>query len=123
MKFGYQTSGNAGVIWSDEPSFNAFPYIRRSLSLENTEGSLQSGLPGYKSKTRGRFCDGLGSNIMVQHSVRPIIVLHGRITARKYVDRLGNHVHSMIQTLFPNNVVDLKKPMASFAQLELLSHL
>jgi hypothetical protein len=42
---------------------------------------------------------------MVQYSVGPIITLHGRITAMKYldVDRLGNHVHPMIQMLFPNN--------------------
>jgi hypothetical protein len=40
---------------------------------------------------------------MVQHSVGPIITLNGRITARKYVGRLGNQAHLMIQTLFPNN--------------------
>jgi hypothetical protein len=55
------------------------------------------------SETRGTFCDGLGSNIVVQYSVGPIITLHGRITAREYVDRLGYQVYSMIQTLFPNN--------------------
>jgi hypothetical protein len=32
-----------------------------------------------------------------------MISLHGRITARECVDRLGNQVHPMIQTLFPNN--------------------
>jgi hypothetical protein len=31
-----------------------------------------------------------------------IITLHGRITASEYVDRLGNLVKPMIQTLFPN---------------------
>jgi hypothetical protein len=41
-----------------------------------------------------RFCDGLGSSIMLQYF---------RITAREYVDRLGNQVHPMIQTLCPNN--------------------
>jgi hypothetical protein len=45
----------------------------------------------------------LGSNIVVQHSVGPIITLHDRITAREHVDRLGNEVHPMIQTLFLNN--------------------
>jgi hypothetical protein len=58
---------------------------------------------GSNSKTRGRFCDGLGSNILVQHSVGPIIILHGQITAREYMDRLGNQVHPMIQMLFSNN--------------------
>jgi hypothetical protein len=38
-----------------------------------------------------------------QYSVGPIITLHGRITEREYVDKLGNQVHPMIQTLFPNN--------------------
>jgi hypothetical protein len=40
---------------------------------------------------------------MSWYSVGPIINLHGRITAREYVDRLGNQVHHIIQTLFPNN--------------------
>jgi hypothetical protein len=42
---------------------------------------------------------------VVQYSVGPIITLHGRITAREYVDRLDNQVHSMMQTLFANNAV------------------
>jgi hypothetical protein len=46
---------------------------------------------------------GVGSNIVVQCSVGPIITLYGQITAREYVDRLGNQVHPMIQTLFPKN--------------------
>jgi hypothetical protein len=37
------------------------------------------------------------------YPVGPIITLHGRITARDYVSRLGNQVHHMIQTLFRNN--------------------
>jgi hypothetical protein len=32
-----------------------------SLRLENTQGSLQSGMPGSTSETQGRFCDGLGN--------------------------------------------------------------
>jgi hypothetical protein len=50
-----------------------------------------------------RCCDGLGSNIVIQNSVGPIITLHGRITAREYADRLGNQEQPMIQTIFPNN--------------------
>jgi hypothetical protein len=42
----------------------------------------------------------LGNNIRVQHSVGPIITLDGRITAREYVDRLGNQVHPMIRRYF-----------------------
>jgi hypothetical protein len=75
------------------------------LCLENNQGSLQFGMPGSNYETRGRFCDGLGSNIKVQYSVGSISTLHGQITARQYVDRLGNQVHPMIQTLFPNNAV------------------
>jgi hypothetical protein len=58
---------------------------------------------GSNSETQGSFCDGLGSNIVVQYSVGPIITLHSRINAREYVDRLGNQVHPMIQTLLMNN--------------------
>jgi hypothetical protein len=47
----------------------------------------------------------VGCNIVVQYSVGPIITRHGRITAREYVDRLGNQVHPMSQTLFPNDAV------------------
>jgi hypothetical protein len=39
---------------------------------------------------------------VVQYSVGPIITLHGRIAARENVDRLGNELHPMIQTLFSN---------------------
>jgi hypothetical protein len=39
---------------------------------------------------------------VAQYSIVHIITLHGRITAREYVDRLVNQVHPMIQT-FPNN--------------------
>jgi hypothetical protein len=84
---------------------HAVPYIMKSLHLQNTQGSLQSGMLGSNIETRGRFCDGYGSNIQVQYSVCPIITLHGRITARDYVDSLGNQVRLMIQTLFPNNDV------------------
>jgi hypothetical protein len=39
----------------------------------------------------------------VQYFVDPILTLRGRNTAREYVDRLGNQVHPMIQTLFLSN--------------------
>jgi hypothetical protein len=62
-------------------------------------------LPGSNSEIQGRFCDDLGRHVVVQYSVGPIVTLHGRITAREYVDRLGNQLHPIIQTLFPNNSV------------------
>jgi hypothetical protein len=60
-------------------------------------------MPGSNSETWGKFCDGLGNNIMVQYSVGPLITLLVSITAREYLDRLGNLVHPMIQMLFVNN--------------------
>jgi hypothetical protein len=87
------------MIWSDESFFTLCPTLGR-VYVWRTSGSLQSGMPGCNSETQGRFCDGVGSNIVVQYSVGPIINLHGRITAR---DRLGNQVHPMIQTLFLKN--------------------
>jgi hypothetical protein len=68
------------------------------------------------------FCDGLGSNIVVQYSVSPFITLHGRITAREYVDRFGNQVHPMIQTLFRTTMQFSKTTKPPFTQLELFSH-
>jgi hypothetical protein len=44
---------------------HALPYVRKSLHLENTQGNLQSGMPGSNSETHGRFCVGLGSNTVV----------------------------------------------------------
>jgi hypothetical protein len=82
---------------------HAASFIRKSLLLENNQGNLQSGMSGCKSEKRGRFCDGFGSSIVVQYSVGPISILHGRITAKEYVGRWGIQVHLIIQTLFPNN--------------------
>jgi hypothetical protein len=105
IKHGHQATGNARVILLDESSFTLFPTsIRKSLRLENTQGSQQSGKPGSISDTRGRLCDGLGSNIVVQYSVVPIITLDP-ISVREYVDSLGSQLHSTIQMLFPNNDV------------------
>jgi hypothetical protein len=67
------------------------------------QGSPQSGMPGFNSETQGRFCDGLGSNNVVQYFVGPINTLHSQITAREYVGRLDNKVHPMIQTLYLND--------------------
>jgi hypothetical protein len=51
-----------------------------------------------------------GGSVMVSaailwYSLGPIITLHGQITVREYVDRLGNQVHPMIQTFMNNNAV------------------
>jgi hypothetical protein len=53
------------VIWLDDSSFTLFPASGGVLRLENTQGRLQSGMPGSNSETRKGLCDGLGSNIVV----------------------------------------------------------
>jgi hypothetical protein len=65
--------------------------------------------------SRGSFCHGLGSNIMVQYSLRPIITLHGR--ARENVNRLGNNAYPTIQTSFPNNDAVFQDDSVAFKQL------
>jgi hypothetical protein len=82
---------------------HALPFIRKSLSFENTQGSLQFGIPGSSSEALEKLCNGLGSNVVVQYPVGPIITFHGRITAREYVDGLGNQAHPMMQMLFTDN--------------------
>jgi hypothetical protein len=102
IKPGHQTTGNARVVWSDESFFTMFPksgkvYVWRTPK----EACNPECMPGFNSEKRG-FCDGLGSNIVVQYSVGPVITIHCQITARKCLERLGNQVHSVIQT-FMNN--------------------
>jgi hypothetical protein len=80
---------------------HAVLYIRKFL--ENAQGTLQSKMPGSNSETQGRLCDGLSSTIMVQYSAGHITTFRGRITAREYVNRLGDQAHPIIQALFPNN--------------------
>jgi hypothetical protein len=78
-------------------------------------------MPGYNSEIREKFCHELRSNIVEQYSVGPIITFHGRIIAREYVDRLGNQVQPMMQTLFGTTMLFSKMTMPPFTQLELLS--
>jgi hypothetical protein len=84
IKRGHQTIGNAWYVrWV---VLHDASYIMKGLHSENTEGRIQSRMPGSISETWERFCGGLGSSIMVQYSVGPIITLHGRVAARQYVD-------------------------------------
>jgi hypothetical protein len=58
---------------------------------------------GSDSESGRRLYDGLGSSIGEQYSVGRIIILHGQITVREYVDRLCNKMHPTMQTLFSSN--------------------
>jgi hypothetical protein len=80
---------------------HAVPYTRKSLRLDNTQGSLQSGMPG--STVKHGWDSVMVWAAISWYSVGSIIALHGRITAKEYMDRLGNQVHPMIKTLFPSN--------------------
>jgi hypothetical protein len=103
IKPGHRTTGNVGVIWSDESSFMLFltsgrVYIWRTPKEAYNPECL---VPTVK---HGGGC------VMVRaaiswYSVGPIITLHDQITARDYMGRLGNQVHPMIQMLFPNSAV------------------
>jgi hypothetical protein len=74
--------------------------LKAVLKLVHTQDKV---VPRSNSETQGTFCDGLGSNIVVRCPVGPIITHLGRITARECVDRWGNQVHPMNETLFLNN--------------------
>jgi hypothetical protein len=100
---------------------HAVSYIRKSLRLENTRGSLQSGMPGSNSETRE-------GSVMVWAAVSwcsillvPLLPLHGRITAREYMDRVSDQVHPMFRYYF-RTTIQFSKTMASSTQLELFSH-
>jgi len=95
------TSGNwKKVIWSDESSFTLFPTSGRVYVWRTPEEAYNPNclVPTVKHG---------GGSVMVWaaiswYSAGPIIRLHGRITSGDYVDILGNQVHPMIQTIFPN---------------------
>jgi hypothetical protein len=91
------------VIWSDESPFTLFPASRRVYVWRTPKEAYN---PEYLVLTMEHG----GGSVMVWaaklwDSVGPIMALHGRITARDYMDRLGNQMHPMIQTLFLNNAV------------------
>jgi hypothetical protein len=76
--------------------------------------------PTIRNET-GRFYNSWAAKSW--YYVGPIITLHGRISALKYVDTSDNQVHPMIQTSLPNNETQFSKTtMPPFLQLELFSH-
>jgi hypothetical protein len=96
VKPGHKTTGNACMAgWV---VLDAVLYIRRSWGLQNI---TRNAWFQQRNTTQSRFCDGLDSDIVV--SVGLILTLRGPVTAREYVDNLGNQVHPMAQALLPNN--------------------
>jgi hypothetical protein len=103
MKPGHQTTEKARVIWSDESSFTLFPTSGRVYSWRTPKEAYNQECL-VPTVNHG---DGFG-NVWVAilwYFVCSIITVYVRITAREYVEKLGNQVHPMIQTLFPNNVL------------------
>jgi hypothetical protein len=90
------------VIWSDdESSFALFSTSERVYVWRTPKEA-------YNPEHLVPAMEHRGGSVMVWaaiswYSVGPTVTLHGRITAKEYVDRLSNQVHPMIQTLFPNN--------------------
>jgi hypothetical protein len=93
IKPGHQITGNAQVIRSDESSFTLLPTSGRVYIWRTPKEA-------YNPKCLVPSVKHVGG---LWFPVGPIITLHGRITGREYVDGLGNQVHPMIQTLFPNS--------------------
>jgi hypothetical protein len=83
--------------------------------------TIQNAWFGSNSETRWRFSDNLGSDIVAQYSLGPIITLRSRITANEYVDMFGNQAYPMIHMLFPNNDAIFVTIIPKFTQLELFS--
>jgi hypothetical protein len=95
IKPGHHTTVDERVIWSDESSLTLFPTSGRVYVWRTPMEA------GSNTEIRGRFW--MIWAAITWYSLGTIITLHGRITAREYVDTLRNQVQLMIQKLFPNN--------------------
>jgi hypothetical protein len=115
IKPGLQTTGNVRVTWSDDSFFTLFPAPGRVYVWRTLEKAYNSEYP-FSTVKHGKFCDGL------VYSLGPLITLHGRIAENDFMDRLGNQVHPMIQTLFPNNDSVFQDDNAPGTKLEQLIH-
>lgn len=56
------------------------------------------------------------------YSAGPIVTLKDRVTASIYVQILADHVHPILQTLFPKNIAITKMKMLQFKQLVLSNY-
>jgi hypothetical protein len=71
------------MIWSHESSFTSFPTSGTVYNWRTPKETYNPDFLAPTMKNEGRFCDGLGSNIMVQYYVGPTVTFNGRITARE----------------------------------------
>jgi hypothetical protein len=116
IKLGHQTTGNVRVIWSDE-SFKLFPTSGRVCIWRTLKEaySAECLVPTVKHR---------GASVMVWAEISqysPIITFHGQISAKEYVDRLGNQVHPVIRRYFRTTMQFSKMTGPPFTQLELFS--
>jgi hypothetical protein len=108
------------VIWLDESSFTLFPVSGRAYVWRTHKEAYNS---EYLVPTLKHEEGSVVVKVEIKwYPVGRIITLHGRITTREYVDRLGNQAHPMIQTLSLNNDVVFKTTVPPVTQLKLLSH-
>lgn len=91
------------VVWSDESSFTLFPTTGRVYSWRTSKEAYHPDclLPTVKHG---------GGSVMIWaaiswYSAGPIVTLKGRVTAKNYTDILADHVHPMLQILFPEGDV------------------
>ena len=88
------------VIWSDESSFTLFQTTGRVYVWRTPAEAFDIDclVPTVKH--------GVGSVMVLGaiswNGVDPLVVLRGRINAEKYCTILGDHLHPMVQTLFPD---------------------
>jgi hypothetical protein len=105
--------------------FHAVPYIRKSLCLENTQGSLKSGMTGSVPTVKHR-----GGSVMVWAAVLwystllvPLLPFMAELLeGSTWAGWVIRCIHPMIQTLFPSNDAVFQDDNAPFTQLELFSH-
>lgn len=87
------------VLFSDESTFTVFPTSGRVTVWRSPKEAYHPDccMPRVKHG---------GGSVMVWaaiswHSLGPILVLDGRVTAKDYRTILEDHVHPMVQTLYP----------------------
>lgn len=87
------------VLFSDESAFTVFPTSGRVTVWRSPKEAYHPDccMPRVKHG---------GGSVMVWaaiswHSLGPILVLDGRVTAKDYRTILEDHVHPMVQTLYP----------------------